>query len=190
VIRAAHKKSYEAYGYGRTWKALLRAGERASRCQVQRLMREHGIQGAKRRGKQWRTTKPDPGARRSADLVGREFTATAPNRLWVGDFTYLRCWEGLVFFAFILDVYSRMIVGWQLASRMRTDLVGECAADRVGDARARRRGRARRAYRRRLAVHEFRVHAGARRRADAGVDRSQTVTTMRWPNRGSTTRPS
>ena len=82
-----------------------------------------GIRGAKRRGKPWRTTEPDPGAQRPRDLVKREFTAEAPNRLWVGDFTYLRCWEGLVFFAFILDVYSRMIVGWQLAGHMRTDLV-------------------------------------------------------------------
>jgi transposase InsO family protein len=86
-------------------------------------MREHGIQGAKRRGKPWRTTTSDPSAPKRPDLVRRDFTASAPNRLWVGDFTYLRCWEGLVFFAFVLDVYSRMIVGWQLAGHMRTDLV-------------------------------------------------------------------
>ena len=82
VIRVNHKKNYEAYGYRRTWKALLRAGETAPRCQVQRLMRLHGIQGAKRRGKPWRTTKPDPDAQRPRDLVQREFTAEAPNRLW------------------------------------------------------------------------------------------------------------
>jgi putative transposase len=123
VIRRTHRQNYEAYGYRRTWKALLRAGERVPRCQVQRLMRKHGIQGAKRRGKPWRTTKTDPAAAKRPDLVCRDFTATAPNRLWVGDFTYLRCWEGLLFFAFILDVFSRMIVGWQLAGNMRTDLV-------------------------------------------------------------------
>ena len=123
VIRQTHKQNYEAYGYRRMWKALERAGEHAPRCQVQRLMAEHGIQGAKRRGRPWRTTKPDPKALKRPDLVNRDFTAIAPNRLWVGDFTYLRCWEGLVFFAFILDVYSRVIVGWQLASHMRTDLV-------------------------------------------------------------------
>lgn len=123
VIRETHLRNYEAYGYRRTWKALLRAGERVPRCQVQRLMREHGIRGAKRRGKPWRTTKPDPDARRRPDLVQRDFTATAPNRLWVGDLSYLRCWEGVVFFAFILDVYSRRIVGWQLAGHMRTTLV-------------------------------------------------------------------
>lgn len=123
VIRATHKQNYEAYGYRRTWKALLRAGERVPRCQVQRLMRAHGIQGAKRRGKPWRTTKPDPNAQRRPDLVERNFTAAEPNRLWVGDLSYLRCWEGVVYFAFIIDVFSRRVVGWQLASHMRTDLV-------------------------------------------------------------------
>ncbi len=123
VIRRTHKKNYEAYGYRRTWKALLRAGEQVPRCQVQRLMAAHGIRGAKRRGKPWRTTTPDPGARRRPDLVGRDFTANAPNRLWVGDFSYVRCWEGMVFFSFIIDVYSRRVVGWQLAGHMRTTLV-------------------------------------------------------------------
>ena len=123
VIGETHRANYEAYGYRRTWKALRRAGETAPRCRVQRLMRTHGIQGAKRRGKPWRTTKPDPNAQRARDLVRRDFTASAPNRLWVGDFTYLRCWEGVVYFSFVIDVFSRMIVGWQLASNMRTDLV-------------------------------------------------------------------
>jgi putative transposase len=123
VIRLTHKKNYEAYGYDRMWKALRRAGETAPRCQVQRLMREHGIQGAKRRGKPWRTTRPDPLAHRRPDLVQRQFTADEPNRLWVGDLSYLRCWEGVVFFAFIIDVHSRRVVGWQLAGHMRTDLV-------------------------------------------------------------------
>jgi putative transposase len=123
VIRLTHKRNYEAYGYRRTWKALLRAGERVPRCQVQRLMRTYGIQGAKRRGKPWRTTKPDPNARRRPDLVNRDFTAPASNRLWVGDLSYLRCWEGVVYLAFIIDAFSRRVVGWQLAAHMRTDLV-------------------------------------------------------------------
>ena len=66
---------------------------------------------------------PDPTATRARDLVKRDFTASAPNRLWVGDFTYLRCWEGVVYFSFVIDVFSRTIVGWQLAVHMRTDLV-------------------------------------------------------------------
>jgi putative transposase len=123
VIRVTHKRNFEAYGYRRTWKALLRAGETVPRCQVQRLMRAHGIQGAKRRGKPWRTTKHDPDAQRRPDLVQRNFTAPQPNRLWVGDLSYLRCWEGTVFFAFVIDAFSRRVVGWQLASHMRTDLV-------------------------------------------------------------------
>jgi putative transposase len=123
IIRAVHAANYEAYGYRRTWKALLRAGEQAPRCRVQRLMREHGIQGAKRRGRPWRTTIPDPAAQRPADLVERDFSAAAPDRLWVCDFTRLRCWEGVGYFAFVIDVFSRMIVGWQLATHMRTTLV-------------------------------------------------------------------
>ena len=123
VIRDTHKKNYEAYGYRRTWKALLRAGEQVPRCQVQRLMAANGIRGAKRRGKPWRTTTPDPQGARRPDLVERDFTAECPNELWVADFSYLRCWEGLVFFSFVIDVYSRKVVGWQFASHMRTTLV-------------------------------------------------------------------
>jgi putative transposase len=122
-IRELHKANYYAYGYRKMWKALRRAGEQVPRCQVQRLMRVNGIVGAKRRGKPWRTTKPDPQALRRPDLVERDFTASCPNELWVADFTYLRCWEGVVYFAFVIDVFSRMIVGWQLATHMRTDLV-------------------------------------------------------------------
>jgi putative transposase len=122
-IRELHSANYYAYGYRRMWKALRRAGEQVPRCRVQRLMRSNGIQGAKRRGKPWRTTRPDPQAARRPDLVERDFSASRPNELWVADISYLRCWQGLVFFAFVLDAYSRMIVGWQLAPHMRTDLV-------------------------------------------------------------------
>jgi putative transposase len=122
-IRKTHKANFEAYGYRRTWKALLRAGEHVPRCQVQRLMREHGIQGAKRRGKTWRTTIPDPDAIRPADLVSRDFSAEAPDRLWVCDLTRLRCWDGVLYLAFVIDVFSRRVVGWQLATHMRTTLV-------------------------------------------------------------------
>ena len=123
VIRQTHKDNFHAYGYRKMWKTLRRAGETAPRCQVQRLMRADGLRGAKRRGRPWRTTIPDPGAPRSPDLVCRDFTAEAPNRLWVGDFTYLKCWEGRAYFSFVIDVFSRKIVGWQFASHMRTDLV-------------------------------------------------------------------
>ncbi len=118
-----HEANYCAYGYRRTWKALLRAGENVGRDRVRRLMRQHRIQGAKRRGKPWRTTKADPKATRSPDLVQRDFTASRPDEKWFADFTYLRSWEGLVFFSFVIDAYSRRIVGWQFAAHMRTTLV-------------------------------------------------------------------
>jgi putative transposase len=122
-IERLHAANYCCYGYRRTWLALRRDGVEVGRDRVKRLMRANGIQGAKRRGKPWRTTIADPDAVRRPDLVGRDFSAPAPDRLWVADFTYLRCWDGLVFFAFVIDVYSRRIVGWQLAGHMRTDLV-------------------------------------------------------------------
>jgi putative transposase len=122
LIREIHERNYCAYGSWRMWKALQRAGEEVGRGRVERLMRANRIRGAKRRGKPWRTTISDPGAAWPPDLVQRDFTASGPNELWVSDFTYLR-WEGRVFFAFVIDVYSRMIVGWQFAEHMRTDLV-------------------------------------------------------------------
>jgi transposase InsO family protein len=123
LIREIHARNYFAYGSWRMWKALQRVGEQAGRGQVERLMRSNGIQGAKRRGKPWRTTTPDRAALRPPDLVQREFVASGPDELWCVDFTYLRCWEGVVFFSFVIDVYSRRVVGWQFADHMRTDLV-------------------------------------------------------------------
>jgi putative transposase len=124
VIGQLHEANFCAYGYRKMHLALRRAGiEDVGRDRVKRLMRQHGIQGAKRRGKPWRTTTRDPDAARRPDLVEREFTATAPDELYVADLTYLRCWEGLLFFAFVIDVYSRRVVGWQLAGHMRASLV-------------------------------------------------------------------
>ena len=122
-IREIHAANYFAYGSWRMWKALQRAGEQVGRGRVERLMRANGIQGAKRRGKPWRTTYPNPDADRPADLVERDFTACRPDELWFADFTYLRCWEGVVYFAFVIDASNRAIVGWQFATHMRTDLV-------------------------------------------------------------------
>jgi putative transposase len=122
-IEAVHAADYHCYGYRRTWLALKRAGVDVGRDRVKRLMREAGIQGAKRRGKPWRTTIPDPAAVRPPDRVNRDFSASGSDRLWVADFCYLRCWDGIVFFAFVIDVFSRRVVGWQLAGHMRTDLV-------------------------------------------------------------------
>jgi transposase InsO family protein len=123
LIEQTHERNYGAYGYRKTWLALRRVGLQVGRDRVKRLMRAHGIQGAKRRGKPWRTTTPDPTASRPPDLVERDFTAERPDELWVADFTYLRCWEGVVFFSFVLDAFSRRVVGWQFSTSMRTDLV-------------------------------------------------------------------
>jgi putative transposase len=122
-IGELHAANYFAYGYRRTRKALLGTGERVGRDRVKRLMHANGIQGAKRRGKPWRTTKPDPQAHRCPDRVRRDFAVEALDRLWVADLSYLRCWQGQGFFAFVIDAYSRRMVGWQLAAHMRTTLV-------------------------------------------------------------------
>jgi transposase InsO family protein len=135
-IERVHAANYHCYGYRRTWLALTREGIAVGRDRVKRLMCAHGIQGAKRRGKPWRTTIPDPAALRPPDRVSRDFTAAGPDELWVGDFCYLRCWEGVVFFSFVIDVWSRKIVGWQLASHMRTDLVLEALGMALSQRRA------------------------------------------------------
>jgi transposase InsO family protein len=122
-IEAARSGYRRAYGARKTWKELRRHGVEAGRDQVARVMRQHGIAG-KLRGRHWRTTIPDEAAIELArDLLQRDFTASGPNEKWVADLTYVRTWNGFVYLAFILDCYSRMIVGWQLATHMRTELV-------------------------------------------------------------------
>ena len=110
------------YGARKLWKAAQRAGYQIGRDQVARLMKAAGIQGV-RRGRRVRTTRPDAGAPRHPDLVGRDFTATAPNRLWVVDLTYVATWSGMAYACFITDAFSRMIVGWRVASHMRAEMV-------------------------------------------------------------------
>jgi len=123
TVRQVQAENFEAYGYRKLQLALRRRGIAVGRDRVKRLMRAHGIRGAKRRGRQWMTTTPDRHARRRPDLVERDFTAWRPDELYVADFTYLRCWEGLVFLAFVIDVFGRRVVGWQLAPQMRAALV-------------------------------------------------------------------
>lgn len=120
-IRRVHAGSKGRYGARKVWEQLLREGFQTARCRVERLMRSAGLVGVVR-GKTVRTTIADTAAVRPADLVKRDFTAQAPNRLWVVDFTYVATLGATVYVAFVLDVYSRMIVGWKAATRMRTDL--------------------------------------------------------------------
>jgi putative transposase len=121
-VRKAFDDNYQVYGARKLWRQLRRDGERVGRDQVARLMRTLGITGVVR-GKAHRTTIPDPAAVRAPDLVNRRFTATRPNQLWVSDFTYVATWSGTVYVALVIDVYSRLIVGWRAASSMRTELV-------------------------------------------------------------------
>ena len=120
-IQRIYDDNYEVYGARKIWRQLCRDGVQVARCTVERLMGELGITGAVR-GKTTRTTIPDDQAPRPTDLVERQFTATRPNQLWVADLTYVPTWSGFVYAAFIIDVFSRMIVGWQLATHLRTDL--------------------------------------------------------------------
>jgi putative transposase len=122
ALRALWEDNYRVYGARKLWKAARRAGHDIGRDQVARHMRVAGITGA-RRGKRVRTTKPDLGAARHPDLVRRDFTAAAPNALWVTDLTFVPTWAGVAYVCFITDVYSRMIVGWRVASHMRTTMV-------------------------------------------------------------------
>ncbi|MCZ7527083.1 MAG: IS3 family transposase [Acidimicrobiia bacterium] len=121
-IRAVWVANYSCYGPRRVHKQLRREGYRIARCTVERLMTEMGIGGVIR-GKKRFTTVADDNAARPPDLVDRQFVATRPNELWVADITYVSTWQGWLYVAFVLDVYSRAIVGWQIADHLRTDLV-------------------------------------------------------------------
>jgi transposase InsO family protein len=123
AIDSARSGRRSVYGARKTWKELRRRDVEVGRDQVARVMREHGLVG-KLRGRERRTTIPDEAAvERARDLLQRDFAATRPNEKWVADLTYIRTWNGFVYLAFILDCYSRIIVGWQLATHMRAELV-------------------------------------------------------------------
>ncbi len=125
------------YGARKIWKQLARERIPAARCTVERLMRELGLRGAVR-GAGCRTTVSDPGAPRPVDLVQRDFQADRPNRLWVADFTYVATWRGFVYVAFVIDAFSRRIVGWRASSSRRSDLaldaLDQALCDRDTDA--------------------------------------------------------
>jgi transposase InsO family protein len=122
-IRRVEDEAYGGvYGAQKVWRQLRREGSRVARCTVERLMRRLGISGV-RRGRAFKvTTIPDESAQRPPDLVQREFHATAPNELWVADITYVPTWSGFAYVAFVIDVYSRYIVGWRVSRSLRSDL--------------------------------------------------------------------
>jgi transposase InsO family protein len=120
-IERVFDDNYRVYGARKVWRQLNREGHAVARCTVERLMAVMGIEGATR-GAAKRTTISDDSAARPADLVERDFTADAPNRLWVADITYVATWSGFVYVAFVIDVFSRFIVGWRTSTSLRTDL--------------------------------------------------------------------
>ncbi|WP_372463342.1 IS3 family transposase [Actinospica acidithermotolerans] len=122
LITAVHEENYGVYGARKIWRELHRRGQAVARCTVERLMRELELSGAVR-GKKVRTTVPDPAHERAPDLVKRNFVASAPNRVWVADFTYVAAFSGTVYVAFALDTFSRRIVGWSAATSRATPLV-------------------------------------------------------------------
>ena len=113
--------NFRVYGADKVWAQLRREGFPVARCTVERLMRDLGLRGVVR-GRTPRTTVSAEGADRPADLVQRHFVATTPNRMWVADLTYVKTHSGWVYVAFIVDVYSRFVVGWQASRSLRTDL--------------------------------------------------------------------
>ena len=123
LIIKIYNENYQVYGARKIWEELHRQGHAVARCTVERLMRRVGIRGVSRGRVKRRTTVPDRAAAAARpDLVRRDFTAPAPNRRWVADFTYVPIRTGTVYAAFIVDCFSRFIVGWRLAAHMRTDL--------------------------------------------------------------------
>jgi putative transposase len=122
ILLALFTANYKVYGVRKLWIAATRAGHDIGRDQVGRLMGQLGIQGVSRRRKV-RTTIADDNADRPEDLVDRDFTADAPNRLWVTDLTYVPTWDAMGYVCFIIDAFSRKIVGWRVAGHMRTSMV-------------------------------------------------------------------
>ena len=122
ILVALWTVNRKVYGAHKLWKAARRAGYVIGRDQVARLMKTAGIEGVTRRRKV-RTTRSDPAADRHPDLVDRQFTADAPNRLWTVDLTYVATWAGVAYVCFITDAFSRRIVGWRAAAHMRAEMV-------------------------------------------------------------------
>jgi len=121
-IQRVWEENFRVYGARKVWRQLKREGFSVARCTVERLMNTLGLRGVIR-GKGCRTTVPDDLADRPADLVNRQFSAERPDQLWVADITYVATWTGFVYVAFVIDVFSRCIVGWRVASSMTTELV-------------------------------------------------------------------
>jgi len=120
-IKRVWEDSRGIYGARKVWRQLLREGVEVARCTVERLMRKEGLSGIRRGKRKIRTTIAE-GVEKPADLVQRDFSAERPNQLWVADLTYVRCGSGFVYVAFVIDVFSRRIVGWRVSRSLSADL--------------------------------------------------------------------
>ena len=132
-------ENFSVYGVRKVWRQMQREGFDVARCTVQRLMRELGLQGVIR-GKPVRTTISDKAAPCPLDHVNRQFHAPAPNRLWVSDFTYVATWAGFAYVAFVIDVYSRYIVGWRVSRTAHASFVLDALEQAIHDRRPVHRG--------------------------------------------------
>jgi transposase InsO family protein len=133
AIQRVWDANYQVYGPRKVWRQLRREGYRVARCTVQRLMQAMGLRGVVR-GRAWiRTTERSDATSPVPDLVERVFAATHPNQLWVSDFTYVATWGGFVYVAFVIDVFSRRIVGWRASASMRTDLALDALEQAIYD---------------------------------------------------------
>jgi transposase InsO family protein len=121
-IKTAHKANLGVYGARKIHAVLNREGVNVARCTVERLMRAEGLRGIPREKTRRTTFGEGAETERPEDLVKRKFIATGPNQLWVADLTYVRTHAGWTYVAFVLDVFSRMVVGWQVSTSLRTDL--------------------------------------------------------------------
>ena len=121
-IQRIWAKNLKVYGADKVWRQMHREGVVVARCTVERLMKQMGLQGA-RRGKTVRTTIADTKAACPLDRVNRQFRADRPNQLWVSGFTYVSTWQGFVYVVFVIDVFARRIVGWRVSRSMHTDFV-------------------------------------------------------------------
>ena len=133
-ITRIFKENFEVYGVRKVWRQLKRENFDVARCTVERLMKEMGLHGVIR-GKPLRTTFSDKAALCPLDHVNRQFHATAPNRLWVSDFTYVSTWAGMVYVAFVIDVYARFIVGWRVSRTAHAGFVLDALEQAIHDRR-------------------------------------------------------
>jgi transposase InsO family protein len=122
VIHQVHRDNIGVYGARKVWAEMNRTGHTVARCTVERLMRAEDLRGIPREKTRKTTIGDGAETERPGDLVDRQFVASAPNQLWVADLTYVRTYSGWVYAAFILDVFSRLVVGWQVSTSLRTDL--------------------------------------------------------------------